>query len=267
MSTKPSKKSALTLIRRKGLNPRAGKGFTLIPHASAGGKAKSRAFTLIATKGSLKGFTLIELLVAVSIFSGVVVLTLGAFARSADSSVRSGAVREKTEAARSVVDRIGSDAEYIFSDREFNSTAETCAALGQRQHGYSFSDSCLFLVLKYPGTDERDELVTHRYRQSGNEILFQEESGCSISQTTYEISCDETASSESNLLGQKYIFDADTTFIGGLLSSTAQTNNEQPRIDVTVAIKPNDTVNQNSSCVSGNNTECYTIRTSFVVSF
>lgn len=246
------------------------KGFTLILPVGTGGKAKSKAFTLIRRKGlnprAGKGFTLIELLVAVSIFSGVVVLTLGAFARSADSSVRSGLVREKTEAARSVVDRIGSDVEYIFPDREFNSTAETCAALGQRQFGYSFSDSCLFLVLKYPGTSN-SQLVTHRYRQSGNEILFQEESGCSISQSSYEITCDNTASTESNLLGQKYIFDADTAFIGGILSSVAQVNNEQPRIDVTVAIKPNDQVNLNSSCVGGGNAECYTIRTSFVVSF
>lgn len=232
-----------------------------------GRKAKRAAFTLIATKGSLKGFTLIELLVAVSIFSGVVVLTLGAFARSADSSVRSGVIREKTEAARSIVDRIGSDVEYIFSDKEFNSTTATCAALGQRQFGYSFSDSCLFLVMKYPGTAD-NELVTHRYRQSGNEVFFQEESGCSISGSpTHEITCSEPASGESGLLGQKYVFDADTTFIGGILSSSAETNNEQPRLDVTVTIKPNDQVNLNSSCVSVANAECYTIKTSFVPSF
>jgi prepilin-type N-terminal cleavage/methylation domain-containing protein len=255
MLTLKKTQKGFTLIRRKGLNPRAGKGFTLIMPA-AGIKVKRKAFTLI------------ELLVAVSIFSGVVVLTLGAFARSADSSIRSSLIREKTEAARTVVDRIGSDMEYIFPDREFNSTSDTCASLGQRQFGYSFSDSCLFLVLKYPGASESNELVTHRYRQSGNEVYFQEESRCSISGSpAYAITCLNEATTESNLLGQKYIFDADTQFIGGILSSSAQTNNEQPRVDVTVTVKPNDQVNLNTSCVSGGNPECYTIKTSFVPSF
>lgn len=59
------------------------------------------------------GFTLLELLIAVTIFSGMIILAFGAFARSASTAAQSNSVRERTEAARSVVDQISTDFRYL----------------------------------------------------------------------------------------------------------------------------------------------------------
>jgi len=230
-------------------------GFSFISLLVSGKNTKSKAFTLI------------ELLVAVSIFSGVVVLTLGAFARSSDSTIRSNIVREKTEAARSVVDRIGSDFEYIYGDTEFFPNAnDNCTEADDNQFGYIFTETCLFLVLRYPYT-QTNELVAHRYRTFEDKVLLAEWSGCQI--VSQVLTCSSNPNTESSLLGDKYIFDDDTVFFGGLLSSEAVFANEQPRIDVTVTIKPDDIENRGYSCVSATtpNPNCYTIRTSFVPNY
>ena len=60
-----------------------------------------------------KGFTLIEMLVAVTIFSGLIILAIGTFARSAISAEKTDALRSKTEAARSVIDQISNDFRYV----------------------------------------------------------------------------------------------------------------------------------------------------------
>jgi len=68
-----------------------------------------------------KGFSLIELLVAITIFSGVMVLSLGAFARSATSAYKVSASREKTETARRIVDQISNDFQYIYTPQPMTS--------------------------------------------------------------------------------------------------------------------------------------------------
>jgi prepilin-type N-terminal cleavage/methylation domain-containing protein len=215
-------------------------------------KAKSRAFTLV------------ELLVAVAIFSGVVVLTLGAFARSADSSIRSSAVRERTEAARSIVDRIGNDLRYTYTDKPFASGPTECSATGLDAYGLNFNDDCLIVLLRYPG-ESATRLVLHKYeRKSVNgkvSVYLEEADGCRVTNAPVkEIICDpERSGQESDVISDKFIVDDEEPLFSGVSPASAMLGNITALINVSVTVKA---VGTGSCTVMPGS--CYSINTSFV---
>jgi prepilin-type N-terminal cleavage/methylation domain-containing protein len=63
------------------------------------------------------GFTLLEMLISVAIFSGLVILILAVFVRTASSQARVSVLREKSEAARSAIGRITNDFQYLYLEK------------------------------------------------------------------------------------------------------------------------------------------------------
>lgn len=102
------------------------------------------------------GFTLLELLVAITIFSGMIILAFGAFARTANSAAQSNTVRERTEAARSLIDQISTDFRYVVETE----TPAGCLAPPQVPVGGVWKGFCLnpvsqalnsvHLLIQYP---------------------------------------------------------------------------------------------------------------------
>jgi type II secretory pathway pseudopilin PulG len=127
-----------------------------------------------------KSFTLLELLVAVAIFSGLAILTLGIFARSAASSLKSGETRRRTEVARSVIDRITNDLRYVYLNEQITNEQGqgNCVQAGGEFVGYDFSDSCLKIVLKYPRSTDYVYKVFNI--EPTGDITLKEHRGCTV---------------------------------------------------------------------------------------
>lgn len=219
-----------------------------------------------------KGFTLIELLVSVAIFSGVIILALGAFARSADSSIKSSAIRDRTEAARTIVDRIGNDIQYIYTgsnnDKEFYASPKECGdsssplALGLyfRDTPQSKTD-CLALLLQYPGKSD-SELVLRVYKDfDSTSVGLVEFSGCSIAPDPDKtLSCEgDTGQQQSNLISDRFVV-VDQSIFSGINPLTARDSQTTPILRIEVTVKP---VNS-GVCSDSPPSPCYTIKSSFV---
>lgn len=221
---------------------------------------KKRASVFTRQKVSKPAFTLIELLVSVAIFSGVVVLALGAFAHSANSSIKSTAVREKTEAARTVVDRIGNDIQYIYTGNPFTTGNLDCESGVAGSIGLHFSGNCLVMILQYPGASDT-ELVLKRYIKTtlgDKETVFLEEANnCNV--TTGAIECDPIRSGGLNdLISDKFVAEGSVVF-SGITPKKANQDNTTPLLKVGVTVRP---ISSNSCSDVPN--PCYTIKTSFV---
>ncbi len=131
------------------------------------------------------GFTLLEMLISVAIFSGLVILILSIFVRTASSQARVNVLREKSEVARSAMSRITNDFQYLF-------TEPVTVVDGQNRtpvDGFALpgggGDDVVF-VLKYPNRTDQ-ELVYKRYESQpiGSDRLrsltVQEIRGCRLS--------------------------------------------------------------------------------------
>lgn len=110
------------------------------------------------------GFTLLEMLISVAIFSGLVILILSIFVRTASSQARVNVLREKSEIARSAISRIKNDFQYLYMDKEV--TLGDPADGGKVLKGYYFIDTAGFddvaMLLRYPNKTT-DQLVYKRY--------------------------------------------------------------------------------------------------------
>lgn len=102
----------------------------------------------------MRAFTLIEILVSIAIFSGLMVVSIAIFARSATSSTQANAVREQTQVARSVIDQIANDMRYVDRTKSLVDLDCEVIPVGSAWTGFcpviSLPDS-LRLVIKYPG--------------------------------------------------------------------------------------------------------------------
>lgn len=243
-------------------------------------RLKKGGFTLImpvrtGRKGGSKAFTLIELLVAVAIFSGIIVLALGAFAHSASSSFKSTQIRERTEAARTIVDRIGNDIQYLYTSGDFlagttecyNSTGSTMA------RGLYFNNDCLFMLLQYP---DSTGLVSKKYSRSASftSLELEEARDCSID-VSQDIVCDITTASKGTVISDKYVLamgseaaygDPNQLFTG---LAPYEANNQSPKttgiISLNVVIKSLEVKGEECILTPDPSSHCYTIKTSFVV--
>ena len=231
------------------------------------------------TPGERKGFTLIELLVAVSIFSGIIVLTLGAFARSANSSLKSSAIRERTEAARTIVDRIGNDIQYLYVDQNFMAGTNECnnsTTPAQARGLYLNENDCLFLVLQYP---DSAELAIKRYLRSDrligsvvyDTLSLEEARHCQINTANLIVCSDRDTSNQGTVINEKYLLASENepSYLSEPLFSGItpfEAINQNPLttaiLRLNVIVKAADAANIACELDSSH---CYTIKTSFVV--
>jgi prepilin-type N-terminal cleavage/methylation domain-containing protein len=226
---------------------------------------------------SRRAFTLIELLVAVAIFSGIIVLALGAFARSANSSIKSSAIRERTEAARTVVDRIGNDIQYLYTDQPFQAGINECNnSTGPVQaRGFFFDESdCLFMVLQYP---DSAQLAIKRYgrldRAVGSAVydtLFLEEAReCQINAGL--LSCgDRNVSRLGTVISEKFLLAGESEpvylaepLFAGIMPEEAATANPVTTAILRVNVVVKAAIDGSLACQL-DSSHCYTIKTSFV---
>lgn len=115
--------------------------------------------------GARPGFTLLEMLVSVAIFSGLVVLILAVFVRTASSQARVNVLREKSEVARSTMARLTNDFQYLYKEKPV--TLGDPVDLNKTFSGFYLIDGSGFddvgMVLKYPNKTD-SQLVFKRYR-------------------------------------------------------------------------------------------------------
>lgn len=121
----------------------------------------------LKTAAKRPGYTLLEMMVSVLIFSGLIILAIAAFARSASSGTRSNSVRVKVEAARSVIDQLTNDFHYVDTVDQVASFKTTCGGtsepfIGLRLGGSLGCDEAE-LLLKYPGATGNGDLVWRLY--------------------------------------------------------------------------------------------------------
>jgi prepilin-type N-terminal cleavage/methylation domain-containing protein len=216
-----------------------------------------------------RGFTLLEILIAVTIFSGIIILAMGAFARSADSSVRSSAVRQKSEAARSIVDQVSNDFRYLYTDTSLIVNQDASRADGCYLPGGSVSTSikgfrinsllnCVEMILHYPRSTNLVKKVYKQENLGGHLTLtLQEQRDCTNNGGI--LACPEP-SSPQDLLSEKFVLNQDATIFSGndFLASESGPVVTSPFLEMAVSIKRADSAAQ--SC-SEDVSLCYTITT------
>lgn len=216
--------------------------------------------------GKLKGFTLLELLVAVAIFSGLAVLTLGIFARSAASSIKSGVSRQRTEAARNIVDRVSNDLRYVYLNQTvtnaYTLSGGDCASSDPLiGFGFNSSSDCIVMVLKYPRAST-NPYVWKMYRiVPDGTVKVSERRDCSIN-TSGVISC--PAAINGNILAATDNYKAEyspTVFTGitPYAGSIATPDKITPILRLKLTVKPSDI---DGPCTDPlNKPKCYSIST------
>lgn len=227
------------------------------------------------------GFTLIELLVAITIFSGVMILSLGAFARSASSAFKVSATREKTEAARRIVDQISNDFQYIYipqsdsNNQIIGQFSDDCAA---KIKGFCFTTgeganpSSAELLLQYPGdTKFVKKVYKFMARSTSQSIFVAEQRDCefdysgAITNTPKALTNCLTAGTLKDMLDdKKYAIDAVSliSVFDGLtvLAGAARIPPQKGYLKINLKIKPvNNTPDFCTSNPSGDS--CYQLKT------
>jgi prepilin-type N-terminal cleavage/methylation domain-containing protein len=208
---------------------------------------------------SKKAFTLIEMLVAVSIFSGIVILALGSFARSISSSAKVSLQRERTQAIRSVVDRISTDLQYAYKGTTHISANTPYDIVGGI---YQKDVNQLELVLKYPDGQFVHRMYAVDVVNSRRTVLLREDrSNCTAG------TCSDVAGlASSDLLATKYqIIQNDTSKKSFLVNSKTSTNYGMVKIDLTVAAADVVGITDTTKCSSSSNAVgglCYSLQTS-----
>lgn len=218
------------------------------------------------------GYTLLELLISILIFSGIIILALAAFARSAASSTKSNAVRDQVQAARLVIDKFTTDLHYIDTTDPATSYFSTCGAAGKASYtGLRLSPTVgcdeTELLIKYPGATGAGDLVWRLYvAQTVNNrpsIYLYEQRGCSVAGSA--VTCGGTMSGPSDLLSSNYSVDGvggvNPTF-SGVDVNAANLAKVSPYVKVNFTIKPASAVAQ--TCAQLSPGDCYTLSTTVI---
>ena len=212
------------------------------------------------------GFTLLEMLVAVTIFSGIVILALGAFARSISASAKVAVQREKTEAVRSVVDQVSNDLHYTYNG---NVTISGGASPYTIVNGvYQRNTDELELILQYPGSTSA-QLVHRLYRYEQSQVTINGQSVTRVSLYLREArSCnasagcsDITALSGNDMVASKYSLIEMSPSLG--FEIVPKTATAKGLVRIKMAIKPAESTNITTlaSCSTAAVGVCYNLET------
>lgn len=205
------------------------------------------------------GFSLLEMLIAVTIFSGLIILVVATFARSAGSSARVTVLREKTAAAQQVVDQLTTDFRFIYTAKSFKDHSNANPV----SRGYYFADNRdrLVLLLKFPGSTEED-LVRKEYWVNGSgasaDLQVHEERSCRLVGTQNNLTCQQINQGYQSVLADGFVLDYQPpSFQGQLIDSSP--NSLTGYLTLRFTLKPVDS--QAQSCQSLPTGTCYSIET------
>ena len=214
---------------------------------------------------------MLELLISVAIFSGMIILALGAFARSAASQAKTNELRNKVQASRTVIDQISNDLHYIDTVDTVTSLAGCYSGsaptfLGARL-GVTAGCDELELLLNYPGTAGTSGLVWKRYVadtiNSRPSLYVYEQRGCSVLNGV--INCPNGTAANYDTLPTQYVLDGLdglTTVFGGLDPASAKLTTTTP--DITVHFDVKSASLAAISCTSLPAGSCYTLDTTII---
>jgi len=215
------------------------------------------------------GFTLLEMLVAVTIFSGIVILALGTFARSISSSAKVAVQREKTEALRSVVDQISSDLRYTYNGNVAISGGAVPYTIANGV--YQRNTNELELIIQYPGATTA-QLVHRLYRYEQNQVSYNGQTVTRISLYLREArACnaasgcsDISAAAESDLVSSKYSLIELSPSLS--FQITPKSSAVTGLVKIKMAIKPTEATNVTTlaSCSTATVGVCYNLETAVV---
>ncbi len=217
------------------------------------------------------GYTLLELMVSVLIFSGIIVLAIAAFARSANSSLKSNTVRNQVQAARAVIDQLTNDLHYIDMTDQATSFHSSCGANATQFIGVRLSPnlSCdeAELLIKYPGATGTNDLVWRLYAaqtlNSRPSVYVYELRGCSVASKI--ISCPGVVGTPSDLLSSGYVADGlggSTPVFSGADVLTANNSLVSPYVQIKFNLKPAANLAQTCSVLAPG--ACYTLNTTVI---
>ena len=225
------------------------------------------------------GFTLLELLVAVTIFSGLMIVVLGSFSRSAFSLAGVNSLRQRSQAARGVVDTIGNDWQFLYlqnSDRSqsVNFIDNDAGFQNIQYRGFSLStdNNRLLLLLKYPD-QSTTELVRRVYelKEIGarSSVSVTEGRRCQINNQSQLIECQDLGPS-SDLFPDDLAIDlvsdptARSQFTGLLVNDASGLNPSQTGyLQVRLTVEPTElaTLQPQPTCQEAPPGSCYTVST------
>ncbi len=212
----------------------------------------------------VNGYTLIEMLISVTIFSGLLIIVLGVVATSSSSSAKVSVLREKSQAARALIDQISNDLRYVDAKAEFidNNT---------HYKGYVVESSRarLVIALGLPNADSQWPLVRKEYTietvDSRLTIRLLEKRKCRI--TNFVWDCDSAFQSPvTDLLTSAYTLNQEVGFsseFSGINVIDAEQLNPKisPFVSMTLTVKPSD---YTASCSTESGT-CYKVSTTINV--
>lgn len=213
------------------------------------------------------GFTLLEMLISIAIFSGLMILILGVFVRTASSQARVNVVREKSQAARVAINQITTDFQNIYykpvtlGDPVNNNYQFT---------GYYFSSDVLHFLIKLPNKSD-NELVFKSYsstavggNNSSRSLEVREFRGCRITDdgklylTQGPSKCTGSGNAAyRSLLPSGYVLDNRLPLFSGLYP-----NQDPPRtgfLNIALAVKAEEYVSQLCSALTTGT--CYKVQT------
>jgi prepilin-type N-terminal cleavage/methylation domain-containing protein len=213
------------------------------------------------------GFTLIELLIAIVIFSGVMILSIATFARSATSSYKVSAVREKTEAARRLVDQISNDFQYIYAPQTgglYSNDDCTTPPAHANIKGYCLlgTSDGIDMLLRYPGDTD---LTRKRYKidstGSRSTLVVSEMRGCNINNpiTGGAGSCPtgqlQNSQNTRDALDSKFALDY--TASSPVFSGASVLGSERGYLKIDLTVKPLGS----TTCTNLSGDSCYRLKT------
>ncbi len=217
------------------------------------------------------GFTLLELLISVTIFSGLVIIVLGGFARSASSTAKTALLREKNQTARTLIDQVTTDFEFIDTTREVVDIDTTTHLRGFALEG---GGDDLVMLLHYP-TAPDNQYVRKEYKVTflSNDsarltLTLNEHRDCSVAGT--QLNCTGPTGG-GDLLNSRYALNNDTnsafeTKFSGLVPASAVSQNPPVNgyLSISLTVKPLEY--KNIPCSSGSGQQvpggvCYKVET------
>lgn len=206
-----------------------------------------------------RAFTLIEILVSIAIFSGLIILSIGVFARSANSANKANDVREQTQVTRSIIDQIASDLRYV----DLKTNPPFCG--NTLILGFcSLNNKELRLLIKYPG----DSLYTAKlYTVNANaagRVRVSEKRECEVTDSDENSNndCPKTLAdfgSPNNINTGRYLIDDATTAFNVTAKQSDLTTSGSVSISITT--KSSDKID----CTNLKSGErCYNLKTTIV---
>lgn len=230
-------------------------------------------------------YTLLELLIAVSIFSALIILCVGIFARTVSSSVKANVSRQKTEAARSVVDQISNDFRYVASAQTPPDCARATNPIPPNPSNGTWRGFCvdnindaLYMLLKYPGdvTYTAKSYTVPSVSSTSVTLSLAQTRGCSLPNDPYApndarfVPCTTSPSNQPNVLSSAYELDylAGSNVFTGVADVLDSSNPLNPNssltkgsLHISINLKP---AGLNTVCSALDAGTCYQLSTTLV---